>query len=236
MIILDSIKAEIIEHAESEKPTEACGLIVVFKGRHKYIRCTNLSTVPDTFIISPEDYANAEDFGTVICVVHSHPFSNSKPSQADLVSLEKDSIPWVIYSCISKDFSTTYPSGYTAPLYGRQFSFGVLDCLTMIRDVYKEDLGILLKDDPIRAPKWWLSGQNLYVDRIEEWGFEVVEDYKPYDILLMQVSAPVPDHAAVLLPDNTIAHHFEGRLSSKDVYGGWYRKVTTHICRHKTRI
>ena len=48
----------------------------------------------------------------------------------------------------------------------------------------------------------------------------------------MQVASPVPNHAAVYLGDGLILHHLQGRLSSRDVYGGYWQKITTHILRY----
>ena len=42
-----------------------------------------------------------------------------------------------------------------------------------------------------------------------------------------------PNHAGVYLGDGLIGHHLYGRLSSKDVYGQFYRERTTHIMRHR---
>ena len=36
------------------------------------------------------------------------------------------------------------------------------------------------------------------------------------------------------LGDGLILHHLQGRLSSRDVYGGYWQKITTHILRHRT--
>ena len=36
-----------------------------------------------------------------------------------------------------------------------------------------------------------------------------------------------------MVDDNIILHHCHGRLSSRDVYGGYWRKVTTHVLRHR---
>jgi hypothetical protein len=55
------------------------------------------------------------------------------------------------------------------------------------------------------------------------------DNLKVGDCFLMQVASPVPNHAAVYLGDGLILHHLQGRLSSRDVYGGYWQKVTTHI-------
>lgn len=78
---------------------------------------------------------------------------------------------------------------------------------------------------------------NLYLDNFGSAGFGVANltdrtDLKVGDVLLMQVASPVPNHAAVYLGDGLILHHLQGRLSSRDVYGGYWQKVTTHALRH----
>jgi cell wall-associated NlpC family hydrolase len=65
-------------------------------------------------------------------------------------------------------------------------------------------------------------------------GFSPVDasDLQTGDCFLMQVASSVPNHAAVYLGDGLILHHLQGRLSSRDVYGGYWQKVTTHILRY----
>ncbi|MCK9032661.1 C40 family peptidase, partial [Haemophilus influenzae] len=70
-------------------------------------------------------------------------------------------------------------------------------------------------------------------DNFEDAGFYPVKDLKIGDMIVMQINANVPNHAGVYLGDGLIGHHLYGRLSSKDVYGQFYRERTTHIMRHK---
>jgi len=110
----------------------------------------------------------------------------------------------------------------------------VLDCYSLIRDWYRQERGIDLPDFT-RFDEWWRRGENLYLDNFSGAGFHEVEssDMNPGDVLLMQVASPVPNHAAIYLGDGLILHHLQGRLSSRDVYGGYWQKITTHTLRHQ---
>ena len=44
-----------LAHAAREFPREACGLLVIHKGRETYVPCRNIGVGPDQFVIHPED-------------------------------------------------------------------------------------------------------------------------------------------------------------------------------------
>lgn len=236
----DKTLAEIRAHAAQEyqlrdaagKPRESCGLVVVVRGKPRYIPVRNIAERNEHFVMHAEDQASAEDLGEVVLVVHSHPNIAPLPSQADLVGCEQSGLPWLIVNWPTGAVHQFKPSGYVAPLYGRQFAHGVLDCYQLIKDYYERELRIVLPD-PVREDEWWLKGQNLYLENFSAAGFEVVRSPQKHDVLLMRVGAPVPNHGAIYLGDGCIAHHQMGRLSSRDRFGGWYEKVSTHILRHK---
>lgn len=235
MTLPESILSEIRAHAERDYPREACGLIVIHRGKQHYLPCRNIAEKNEHFVLHPEDYAKAEDFGEVVMVVHSHPNIPAIPSQADLVGCESSGLPWLIVNWPTGAIHTFEPKGYKAPLIGRVFSHGVLDCYSLIRDYYTQELNISLPDFE-RADEWWVKGQNLYLEGFGKAGFERVDEMQKHDVILMQVGSPVPNHGAIFMGDGTILHHQMNRLSSRDVFGGFYRKATTHILRHKDLI
>lgn len=226
-----SWRDDALAHAMAEIPREACGLLVVRKGREVYRPCRNLATGDDQFIIAPDDYEAAEAEGEIIAVVHSHPFIPPEPSQADLVSCEATGLEWHIVSVPNGTWRSFRPSGYVAPLVGRVFSHGVLDCYAIIRDWYAQERGIELLDFD-RSDGWWHRGQNLYLENFGKAGFSVCEELHEGAVLLMQIGAPVPNHAAIYLGDDMILHHVQGRLSSRDIYGGYWRKHTTRVLKY----
>lgn len=231
--------SEILKHAKEDIDREICGVIVVFKGREKYIRCRNISETDssDHFVIHPEDLVKAEDMGEITHIVHSHPKTNPKPSEADLVGIENTKLPWIIINPRTEQHTITNPSGYKAPVVGRPFSHGILDCYALIKDYYKETLSISLQDCH-RQDDWWHKGQTLYRDNFEKFGFIEVpyKDLKIHDCFIICNGATEPNHAAVYLGEGKILHHVQGRLSSIDVFGGYWLQNTWKTVRHKSLI
>ncbi len=238
----DNVRQAFFEHSLAEYPREACGLICVVKGRERYIPCRNIAANPEQdFVLSPVDYAMAEEAGEIIAIAHSHPDESENPSATDRLSCEKSEVPWHIVRVDGLDreqptigpMSTLEPTGYKPPLVGRPFIHGLLDCYALVRDYYIEQHGITFKDY-YREDGWWDRGQNLYMENFETEGFVKVQDSpRPSDLILMQIRSKVPNHAAVYLGDELILHHIYGRLSSRDPYGGYWQEVTTSILRHK---
>lgn len=218
---------EILAHAKQEYPRESCGVVIVFKGRERYIPCKNIATERhNEFLIDPEDYANASDLGQITKIVHSHPKSNPSPSQNDLVSIEQTQLPWIICNPLTEQWTETRPTGYKAPLIGREYGYGVLDCYTLIRDYYAT-LGVMLKDyERNGTPE---EDAKNYLNNLEAEGFYKVMKPQKNDMILMFNGA----HAAILLDGNVMLHHCRNRLSSRDVYGGYYAKNTYGFYRHK---
>lgn len=233
MILSDSVRLQIVSHAKEELPKECCGLVIVRKGRQVYFPCENLAVGSDNFILSPQDYAKADDEGDIVAVVHSHPNMSAKPSQADLVACEASGLPWFIVGLPDEVWEYIEPSGYVAPLIGRQWSHGVLDCYAVIRDYYQMERGITL-DQFERSDEWWNRGENLYMDNFKAQGFIQIsgDDLQEGDVILMRVKSTVPNHGAVYLGNNVILHHVHGRLSSRDVFGGYWLKHTAGYFRY----
>lgn len=226
---------QILQHASQEYPRECCGLLVIYNGHQLYVPCQNLSEGDTDFFLSPDDYVKAEErYGLPIAIVHSHPNKSPKPTMADMVGCEGSGLPWIIVGWPSTMIHQMEPSGYVPPIIGRTFCHGVLDCYSLVRDYYKQELGVELKDYP-RQERWWMKGEALYLDHYEEEGFRQVplSDICTNDLLLMQRRASTPNHGAVYVGNSQIVHHVEGRLSTREVYGGYWQQITTHALRHR---
>lgn len=231
--VSSEVMAAIHEHAAEAAPNECCGLVTLRKHHQMYVRCRNLAKGTD-FEMHPDDYTAVADAGPVLAVVHSHCYVPATPSQADQVGCESTGVPWLIVNYPTQQHEWLLPSGYVAPLEGRTYTFKILDCYTLVRDYYERMFGITWATLPYEE-EWWLNGKNHYVEGFESGGFIQVKeaDMREHDVVLMQVTSPVPNHAGVLLADGTMLHHPYGGLSCRRPYGGYWRKHTTHVLRHK---
>ncbi len=206
------------KHVEEEFPKEACGFIIGVGNKERYFPAKNIAeSAEEYFVIDPVSYADAEDTGVIIGICHSHPNEGCDPSEADKVACETSNKPWHILSWPGNLLYSWEPSGYKAPIVGRQFSYGILDCCTLLRDYYKKELNIDFE---------CFSGQVVKI--LDE------NDIKKYDVFLIKLVSPVPNHAAVFIGNDRILHHVHGRLSNRELYGGYWRKHTTHHLRHKS--
>lgn len=230
------------QHLKECYPNEGCG--VVIGGVFYPLR--NIADKPRlSFVMSAIDLADLQDaHGELQAVVHSHPDASPNPSDADRVMAEEFGVEWFIASVSAQDISdfvSFKPEGYEAPLIGRQFAYGTLDCYALVRDYYKRELGIALPDFDRGNNHWWkdkASDFDPFTEHFAEAGFKEValRAAKPNDAILMQILSTKGriNHCGVYLGNNQFLHHLEGRLSRKDIYGGYWMECTLKIVRHES--
>ncbi len=145
-------------------------------------------------------------------------------------------MPWFIINPTTELWGYCEPTGYELPYVARPFFHGIIDCYTLVRDFYKKEFQIELNDYN-RRDKWWEKGENMYLDNFKKEGFHEIsmDEVRFGDCFLMKLESKTCNHSAIYLGDNIVLHHVQGRLSSRDVYGGYYQKVTEVCLRHEDR-
>lgn len=251
---------QIMKHAEDGYPLEICGVVVITPvGEEKYIRCLNIAKdKSEEFHMCPDSYADAEELGDIVGIVHSHPDGTTRPSPYDyavmsrnyevqlIVDPESSPVPWHIVSWPEGDYRQIIPE-VTTSLLDRPFVHGVWDCWASCEAYYKKYHGIEFPKYT-REDKWWevQDTTSFYEEYYESAGFYQVQDLKKGDMIVMQIGRSYhPNHAGIYLGEVTefesrqlfgktlMFHHMYNKLSDVIVYGGQWQQRTRMILRHK---
>ena len=89
VVVGEEVRRALDEHARSEAPNEACGLVVLRDGvAERYERGRNLSASPYRFEldVDPEVWF-LEDDGYELAVFHSHVSAPARPSRTDVENI-----------------------------------------------------------------------------------------------------------------------------------------------------
>ena len=228
-------KSDAAKHAEECMPKESCGLLAVIKGKETYWPCKNIAESGfEYFVIDPDDWAECEDTGEIIGIVHSHPYEPPQPSDNDKASCEYLDLPSHIYSVRMKEWCSFEPSGWKAPsLIGRTWIWGKHDCWSLITDYFLEKKQINLKFWP-RPKNLKEFANNPYFEKVlTESGFKKVDnDIQINDILLMEGIYDKLNHVALYIGDQTIFHHNIKQLSCREIYDLKYIQATKKVYRY----
>lgn len=238
---------KVIEQAATFRyPNEACGFIIKRGKRAVAIEVPNESPDPKNyFIINPEYFSDAEDKGEILAVWHTHVDQPEKPSEADLAGCEASGLPWMIMSVYKRSegfelssINTFLPSGYEQPFVGRPYIYGAFDCWSLVVDYLKRNHGIEISNEYPRVKDFWLQGETNFFDNCfaQEGLIQVSDSLKDGDVLMFQTDkSGHANHVAVYIGDEKILHHVTGRLSTIDVYGGYWEKHTIRHLRHESK-
>jgi proteasome lid subunit RPN8/RPN11 len=101
VVIPAEVRSALVEHAEAERPNEACGLLLLLDSvAQEYVRGENAAASPYRFELKvvPEVWFR-EDDGYELAVFHSHLASPPRPSRTDVENIGLwEGRPYVILS------------------------------------------------------------------------------------------------------------------------------------------
>jgi len=114
IILSQSDKKILTEHAENESPNESCAILYGdIKNENSTVKkiwlTENIEKSPVEFTLSPEQtlemHKKEKEISLqIIGIFHSHPNSDAYPSNTDKKFMENNPYVWIIYSGINKDF------------------------------------------------------------------------------------------------------------------------------------
>ena len=114
IVLTESQKLQLVEHAEKFNPNESCALLFGKENDEKVtveeiFFANNIEESPINFTISNEEllkgYKIAEEKNfEVVGIFHSHPNSEATPSTTDKKFMYSNPVVWVIYSGENKNF------------------------------------------------------------------------------------------------------------------------------------
>ena len=113
--------------------------------------------------------------------------------------------------------------------------WGVSDCWTLVRDWYKQKLGIKLRDWKRPASSELFRQSPMFEDCFAATGFIETDGIEPEkgDLLFMRLDGCRGlNHVAVYIGEGKMLHQLQGRLSSRDYWDGYWQKVTGRIVRY----
>jgi proteasome lid subunit RPN8/RPN11 len=236
----DATLQQIVDHAARAFPLEACGLIINTGYGYQVVECVNKSHEPEqSFLIDPLVYAAHAE--RIAAIYHSHPNRSPEPSAADIASAERCNVPFMIIGYPSEQIYTYTPQGILpAPYEGRAFVYGVMDCLSLVSDFYRHELGIVIHDGERKQWQWWLDAahQHAFINGFIAQGFEVVADLQVNDLVIMTTGGgPCPNHAAIYRGDSMILHHPSHSTDSRiEMYGQYWRQATHCYLRYTAPV
>ena len=210
--------SEIEEHFKDCYPKEGCGIVGVVKGKSKWFPCENLAEEEEHFVMNPEDFNRINATSDIIGIVHNHIHSSPEPSLNDIKHCNVMGIPYYIFSYPNMELEILKPKTVINKLAGREYEFGIFDCLEAVRDFYSQKLNIELRRREAYLDDWWEKGEDYFTaEHIKEWGFKPVNDLKENDILIFTMGASIGTHCGVYLYDDISVSYTHLTLPTKRI-------------------
>ena len=101
---MNTWQEQALHHAKTSLPNESCGLVINVDNKQQYYPCKNIAIEgANSFTIDPEDWAKAEETGTVIYICHSHPNGDLTASEEDIKNCNFLGLSWFIFNPIDDE-------------------------------------------------------------------------------------------------------------------------------------
>lgn len=229
-----SVRLQIEALANAAPMQEVCGFIVLSLDGLHLMPCLNIAHPEEDYEISGSDHLRSQSMGRILCVYHSHPHPGGF-SDADRNYADESLLPQRLYNVAEQRWYPEYvPLGYTtAPLLSRPWAWGEQDCLSLVRDHYRQEHGITIGDyDRDETTK---NLGRMVMTHFEHEGFRQLSTSEPlreHDVLVLRTFGS-PQHMAVFKGDSKMLHHPIEGLSVIDLYTAAWQRRLVFAARHK---
>ena len=115
IILSEKDKEGLAKHAEAEKPYESCAILVGNETDENWtvkevVLTENTTKSRVMFTISPDkefevDQNAKKSNMEIVCIFHSHPESEARPSETDKKFMRVNPFPWIIYSGLTREMN-----------------------------------------------------------------------------------------------------------------------------------
>jgi len=231
----NNVKKAIKEHALRDAPNEACGFIYINDKSILAFPCKNISAEPtEEFEIEQDDYFECLRNGQIVGVYHSS--AGSAFSEADIFHANEWPLPLYLYSLNEDCFKSYIPKNYAVDYLGRPFIWGQYDCYSIVRDYYRREFNVYLKD--YDCDETFENGRRLdIVENFENEGFVKFEDFsniKSGDVLLFKCGNEY--HVGIYVDGNKFLHQPLRSQSRIEAIDGYWAKNLIGVLKHETRL
>jgi|TARA_B100000029_G_scaffold188248_1_gene185731 proteasome lid subunit RPN8/RPN11 len=111
IIIKNSDKEKLIQHAKCEEPYESCAILIGEEIEHGWkvtevFLTENIEKSKINFTINPQEEFKIDEIARqknleIVSIFHSHPTSEPIPSDTDKKFMQVNPYPWIIYSGVT---------------------------------------------------------------------------------------------------------------------------------------
>lgn len=225
-MISDSLKLKIKEHALKEAPKECCGFLLLREDEIDTFPCLNSArNAEDEYLISPKEYLKASFSGKIIGIYHSHGKQENSFSDLDQQVAKQLKLNNIVYIVKKDEFYEYSPSDSYNPYVGREFQIGKSDCLSLIEDYYKEQLGKNLFHYE-RKEGWDINYKEFIENKLISLGLDKnfdefikrenlkkVETPEKNDIIVFKYLKNYPSHFGIYIGADYILHQPRNKKS-----------------------
>lgn len=119
---------------------------------------------------------------------------------------------------------------------GRKHEYGVFDCIILVHQFYKQELGVSFDLPPYSHSRQWMKEftTTVFDERVSKYGTKVpLTDAKNYDLMVFKsAKSNLLIHFGIYIMPNQLLHVEEGSVSRIEAISNYWMNHLYGIYRH----